>query len=164
MKFYEFEPDTAGYYGDHTEYIGKRNDRPRLVTKLHYEFSYWPDDDMNMVDCIFHFIGTDKLKVRLEALSPPVTGVEFDQVEISGDDQEFERVWRKGRPYSALGKWHWFKITGQRGVDDFGCDDRVHLAISERVLDVINSLAPTNGTVFEYRGDAHKSDRAEIAE
>jgi hypothetical protein len=164
MKFYEFEPDTAGCYGANTVYEGKKSANPPAISKLHYEFSYWPYDDMNMADCIFHFIGTDKLKVRLEALSPPVTGIEFDNVEISGDDQEFERVWRKGRPYSALGKWHWFKITGHRGVDDFGCDERAHLAISERVLDVINSLAPPNGTVFDYQGDVYQSDRAQVVD
>jgi hypothetical protein len=73
----------------------------------------------------------------LEAMIPPVTGIEFDQVEISGDDQEFARVERKGRPDSALGMWFWFKIIGKAGHDDFGCLPTAKLVISERIKQLL---------------------------
>ena len=71
--------------------------------------------------------------MALEALEPPVTGIQFDDVEISGDEDEFEHTWREGRPDSELGKWYWFKITGKAGKDDFGLIPTAKLVISERV-------------------------------
>ncbi|MDQ5936902.1 MAG: hypothetical protein QG574_4242 [Cyanobacteriota bacterium erpe_2018_sw_21hr_WHONDRS-SW48-000092_B_bin.40] len=147
MKFYNYIPHYSGVYGENTVYVGKRSDHPCVVSHLHYEFNRWPMDDF--LGCTFHFIGTERLRQALEALQPPVTGIEFDQVEISGDEQEFKRVWREGRPDSALGKWYWFKITGQAGRDDFGGKPSRDLVISERVLDTLNRYT-TEKSVREF--------------
>ena len=86
-----------------------------------------------------------QLRRALEAVYPPLTGIEFGPVEVSGDDQEFERVWRQGRPDSALGKWYWFKITGKPGVHDFGQGYRsMDLVVSERVVDVLKNFTVIN--------------------
>ena len=135
MKFYQYEVQAAGDYGENTVYIGKRSDHPRVVSHLHYEFNIWPEDDLQR--CIFHYIGTERLRQALEVMQPPVAGIEFDDVEISGDDGEFKHVWREGRPDSALGKWYWFKITGQAGRDDFAVGPAGDLIISERVLSIL---------------------------
>ncbi len=132
MKFYTYEPEVSGLgYGENTVYVGAKTAHPCVVSRLHYEFNYWPEDDMQAT--IFHYIGTERLRKALEAMEPPVSGIEFDEVEISGDEDEFEHVWRKGRPDSALGKWYWFKITGKAGRDDFGGGPTDDLVISERV-------------------------------
>lgn len=136
MKFYFYEPQVTGDYGEHTVYAP-----PDFIDVLtmHYEFARWPQDDMQW--CGFDFIGTERLREALQAVNPPLTGIEFHPVKISGDDQEFERVWREGRPLSALGKWYWFKITGKPGLNDFGQNYRsVDLVVSERVLEVLNSF------------------------
>lgn len=135
MKFYRYIPSTGGDYGPNTVYVGAKTNRPAVVSHLHYEFCYWPEDDM--LRCLFHYIVTERLKVALEKVNPPLTGIEFDNVEISGDDQEFDSVWRDGRPDSALGKWHWLKITGKAGSDDFGLIPAAKLIVSERALEVI---------------------------
>lgn len=133
MRFFKYQPEVSGDYGENTIYSGPGSVD---VVKMHYEFCYWPQDDM--LWCGFDFVGTDRLKAALEAMHPPVTGIEFAPVEISGDDQEFERVWREERPLSALGKWHWFKITGRPGVQDFGQNyHSIDLVISERVVAVL---------------------------
>lgn len=130
MKFYVYEPDAAGSYGENTVFVSQA--RPRKATHLHYEFHLWPEEDLQCwISC---YVGTDRLRQALEALRPPVTGIEFDEVEISGDDEEFRRVERKGRSDAALGKWYWFKITGMAGLDDFGCSGPAQdLVISERI-------------------------------
>ncbi len=135
MNFYTYRPQYSGGYGENTVYIGQRSDHPCIVSHLHYEFNRWPQDDLQ--GCTFHYIGTARLRRALEALRPPVTGIEFTDVEISGDDQEFKHVWREGRPDSALGKWYWFKITGRAGLDDFGGGPTEDLVISERVVTVL---------------------------
>lgn len=70
-------------------------------------------------------------------MQPPVTGIEFAEVEISGDEDEFGRVERQGRPDSALGTWYWFLITGKAGLDDFGGAPTEDLVVSERVASII---------------------------
>lgn len=131
MKFFNLQSQVAALdYGEKTVYTDSEYID---VEKLHIEFERWPQDDLQC--CQYCFIGTERLKQALERLSPPVTGVEFCPVEVSGDDQEFDRVWRKGRPDSALGEWYWFKITGKPGVHDFGQEYRsLELIVSERVL------------------------------
>jgi hypothetical protein len=143
MNFYTYEPEVSGLgYGENTVYVGEKTAHPCVVSHLHYEFNYWPDDDMQAT--IFHYIGTERLRQALEAMQPPVTGIEFDEVEISGDEDEFEHTWREGRPDSALGKWYWFKITGQAGRDDFGGGPTEDLVISERVVEVLKRFTVIN--------------------
>lgn len=130
MKFYKYQPDAAGSYGENT--LFKSQQKPRKATRLHYEFHLWPEEDMQC--WLANYIGTERLKQALQAFNPPVSGVNFDEVEISGDDEEFRRVERKGRSDDALGKWYWFKITGLAGQDDFGGGGPGYdLVISERV-------------------------------
>jgi hypothetical protein len=151
MRFYRYEPEVSGSYGPNTVYVSKKTEAPIVVSHLHYEFNYWPEDDLQTR--FFHFVGTERLKNAIEGLSPPVTGIGFGDVEISGDDQEFDRVWRKGRPDSALGKWYWFKISGKQGIDDFGCNENADLVVSERVLNVLRSLGAKYGEITEYSGE-----------
>ncbi len=151
MKFFRFEPHCSGSYGRRTVYVGPKTAHPCVVSHLHYEFSHWPKDDF--LCSLFHFIGTQKLRQALEAMRPPVTGIEFDSVEISGDKDEFEHVWREGRPDSALGNWCWFKINGRAGVDDFGCIPDAKLVVSERVLEILNEFTTTKSVreFWEYQ-------------
>jgi hypothetical protein len=142
MKFYRYRPEVAGSYGPNTVYVGEKTAHPPVVSHLHDEFNYWPEDDC--LRSIFHYIGAERLRRALEALQPPVTGIEFDEVEISGDQGEFEHVWREGRPDSALGKWYWFKINGKAGVDDFGLIPTANLVISERVVEVLKNFTVIN--------------------
>ncbi len=148
MKFYFYEPQISGDFGEHTVYAP-----PDFidVVKLHYEFARWPQDDIQWVG--YCFMGTEKLRKALEAIYPPLTGIEFGPVEVSGDDQEFQRVWRQGRPDSALGKWYWFKITGKPGVHDFGQGYRsMDLVISERVVEVLQKFPlPYKRQITEYQ-------------
>lgn len=133
MKFYTYRPDAAGSYGENTVFVSQ--ERPRKAIRLHYEFHLWPEEDMQC--WLANYIGTSRLRQALQALSPPVSGIGFDEVEISGDDEEFRRVERKGRSDAALGKWYWFKITGQAGNDDFAVGSSGHLIISERVKELL---------------------------
>jgi hypothetical protein len=135
MKFYLFEVDAAGSFGDNTVYVGDPKSRPLVISHLHYEFSLWPEDELQCT--LSHYIGTERLRQALEALQPPVTGIEFADVEISGDEDEFERMERQGRPDSALGKWYWFKIIGRAGLDDFAVGLTRRLVISERVASIM---------------------------
>ncbi|MCA0315458.1 MAG: hypothetical protein LCH63_16705 [Candidatus Melainabacteria bacterium] len=154
MKFYCYQVDAAGSYGDNTVYVGDPKSYPPVISHLHYEFSLWPEEDLQAA--VFHYIGTERLRTALEALQPPVTGIEFAEVEISGDEDEFERMERQGRPDSALGKWYWFKITGKAGRDDFGGEPTEDLVISERVKELLierKMVTSVSYSFSEYEGE-----------
>ena len=70
MKFYRYDVDAAGTYGENTVYIGEKTAHPCVVSHLNYEFNLWPRDDMQAT--IFHYIGTERLRQALEAMRPPV--------------------------------------------------------------------------------------------
>ncbi len=135
MNFYLFKPDASGDEGDNTVYVGDPKARPCVISHLHYEFNLWPEDEL--LRSVSQYVGTQRLRQELEALRPPVTGVDFADVEISGDEDEFERMERQGRSDSELGKWYWFKITGKAGLDDFAVAPVGHLVISERVASIM---------------------------
>lgn len=145
MKYYILDPGAPGEFGRNTIEMGDKSSRPPHVAKLHYEFNHWPSDALVTYLCMF--IATDKLRSALEKMNPPVTGIVFDTVEISGSKQEFERVWRKGRSDSELGVWYWFKITGKPFTDDFAYIDTTELLVSERVL---NTLLQFKNEYLEY--------------
>lgn len=147
MKFYIVHPEVPGEFGEHTIEIGEKADRPPKISKLHYEFNCWPQDDFLTYLCLF--IGSDRFRQALELLSPPISGVEFDTVEVSGSP-EFEIVWRNDRPGEDFGIWHWFKITGTPGIDDFGYRWRLGLVISERVLQALQKLNMKYCDVTEF--------------
>ncbi len=154
MKFYKYQPDAAGSYGKNTVFVSQ--DKPRKPIRLHYEFHLWPEEDLQCWICCY--VGTDRLRQALEALSPPVSGIRFDEVEISGDDQEFRRVERKGRTDAALGKWYWFKIDGRAGQDDFGESGPARdLVISERVKELLikgHMIINPSYSFSEYPGES----------
>jgi len=153
MKFYTYKPDAAGSYGESTVFLS--DEKPRKPIRLHYEFHLWPEEDLQCWICCY--VGTDRLRQALEALSPPVSGIRFDEVEISGDDQEFRRVERKGRTDAALGKWYWFKIDGRAGQDDFGESGPARdLVISERVKELLikgHMIINPSYSFSEYPGE-----------
>jgi hypothetical protein len=152
MKFYRYKVEASGSYGDNTVYVG--DPKARVISHLHYEFSLWPEEDLQK--CLSHYIGTQRLRQELQALQPPVTGIEFAEVEISGDEDEFERMERQARPDSALGKWYWFKITGRPGVDDFGYLPWTKLVISERVKELLierKMVTNVSYSFSEYEGE-----------
>lgn len=42
MKFYRYDVDAAGTYGENTVYIGEKTAHPCVVSHLNYEFNLWP--------------------------------------------------------------------------------------------------------------------------
>src|SRR5262249_34240570 len=106
--------------------------RPPLVKRLHYEFDGWLGDDL--LEAFPIFIITDRLKDRLQTLG--ATGYELDNVKVT--KSEFYRAMEPDSP--PLPGFHWLKVTGVAGADDFGIAKDRRLVVSERAMRVLRSL------------------------
>jgi hypothetical protein len=129
LKYFYLEPEVAGGYGEGT--VLDTSVRPERVERLHYEFQGWLGDDL--LEAFPVFIITDRLKKRLQPLH--ASGYFLDQVRVSKGPQ-----FRELHPSApALPPFHWLKITGRAGVEDFGLAQDRRLVVSERVLQVLRS-------------------------
>lgn len=142
MRYYLLEPETPGDFGAHAV-IRNRQERPLHVTKMHYEFETWPEDDL--LEALGEYVGTKRLQRKLEALDPPVTGIEFEDCEISWDEQ-FEELYGDRQ----LPKYVWFRVTGEASKADFGKSENVRLVVSERVYNVMQQFSYRNCDVEDY--------------
>lgn len=138
--FYELEPEVAGGIGERS--VLDYSSRPLRVVVLHYEFQGWLGDDL--LETVACYIVTDVLRAALEAARP--TGCVFDDVIIS-KSADFQEA----APDARLPGFHWLKVDGSPGIDDFGMSRMRRLAISDRILRVMQQHSLHNCTIRPYR-------------
>ena len=102
--------------------------QPTVVFKLHYEFNGWLGDEL--LESVACYIVTEPLAAEIEKAG--LTGVQFDEVEISKSD-EFEAF----QPGQELPRFLWMRVVGQPRKDDFWITPDLILAVSERALDLL---------------------------
>ncbi len=126
MKFYTLAPDVAGGLGEHTEM--DTTVHPPRVSKLHYELSTWPGDDL--VESFPCFLISSALGngVRTSGL----TGFELAPVKVTLSPEAAEAL----DGHEVLG-FQWLQITGKLAVDDFGQTPDATLVVSERALEYL---------------------------
>lgn len=141
MKYYILKPEVAGSFGENT--VLDSSVHPPIVDKLHYEFHGWLDSDiLTTFPC---FIVTDHF---LDVIKKnQFTGYAIDVVEVSKSEEFIDMF-----PGRELMKFHWFKVKGIAGIDDFGISDKNRLVISEKVLKAILKLNIEHCVVLDYIG------------
>ena len=132
MKFFRVYGQGAGTLGEDTVFIGADTERPAKVAKLNYDFEVFPTD--SLVCSLGQYIGTAELRTALEALSPKVTGIEFDDVQVTMDDQVMINA------NEQFPRFYWFKINGRLGQDDFSVLPDCWIVVSERIRKVLDSF------------------------
>lgn len=148
MKNYLLEPQVAGHLGRNTIFI-EEDARPPLIQSLHYEFDGWLGDDF--ISSLGIYIGTKALADTLSNLTPKVTGVVFDEVEISKSD-EYYWAQKEGRTSAPkeLPEFKWFRVIGEPKINDFGIPTVYGIVVSERVLTVLKSLSLNHCGIQEF--------------
>jgi len=141
MTFFILQPEVAGSKGEHT--LQDRSVHPPKVTRLHYEFDGWLGDDI--LETIACFITTKRLAEQLQNMR--VTGVEFDDVEITTSEQ-FGELFQD----TKLPPFVWLKIKGKPGKDDFGLSKEHQLVVSEQVQKMLKQLNLNHCDVAEFKG------------
>jgi hypothetical protein len=122
-NFFAIEPEVAGGFGANT--VIDRSSGKMVVRKLNYELQGWLGDALlESTPC---FVVTEALAADIRQAA--MTGVEFDQVEIT-TSPEFRALY----PRRKLPGFLWLKVPGRAGVDDFGLDDGLQLIVSDRAL------------------------------
>jgi hypothetical protein len=135
-SFYFIEPEVAGGLGERS--VLNRSTHPPEVTRLHYEFDGWPDD--GLLESFPCFIVNEDARHKIEGAK--LTGVRFDQVETSMSDDYVERHSSRDLP-----QFVWLRVEGMAGQNDFGLAPDGRLVISEKALDVLQSVGISNALI-----------------
>jgi hypothetical protein len=107
-----------------------RSTHPPTVAALHYEFDGWQGDEL--LEVLAHYIVADPLRAQLEAAAP--TGCEFAPARVSTSP-----LFRELYPGRRLPKFHWLRVTGRAGHDDFGMSIDHRLVVSSRIWEILKS-------------------------
>jgi len=99
---------------------------------LHYEFDGWLGDDL--LTSFPSYIITDCIENKLKESS--LTSWELDRVKVT-KSEFFKDLYPNAAP---LPRFHWLKITGRPGINDFGMAKDHRLVVSDRVLQVLRSV------------------------
>ncbi|MFC3960205.1 hypothetical protein [Halovivax cerinus] len=140
--YYHIHPEVAGELGAETEHDGSSlPPTQESIQKLHYEFSGWLGDELlKSYSC---YIITDSVKNHLDGSE--LSGWEINDVQVTTSVQ-FQEL----HPDRDLPTFHWLKITGEPGEDDFGIAENNRLVISESALSVLQEVTIDNAEVDEW--------------
>jgi hypothetical protein len=136
--YYFVEPELAGGLGKHT--VMDRSTHPPRVDRLHYDFDGWPDDVL--LESFPCFIVTESARSGIEAAQ--LTGVRFDQVEVTASEDFKER-----HPNRQLPPFLWMRVEGKARQNDFGTAPDGILVVSGKALGVLQSLGIDHAVVRE---------------
>ena len=140
LRYFYLEPEVAGGFGEGS--VLDTSVHPPRVERLHYEFDGWLGDDLlTSFPC---YIVTDRLKNELQRSE--LTGYELDRVKVT--KSEFFGDMHPDAP--PLPRFHWLKITGRAGIDDFGMAKDHRLVVSERALRVLRYGQLSDCEIVEF--------------
>lgn len=125
--YFELEPEVAGGFGQHTIF-GDRKARPPRLERFHYEIDGWMGD--SLLEAVGCFVIAEDAAAALRGEG--LTGFDLGPVEVTASDDFQERY-----PGKNLPEFHWLKITGIPGRDDFGLSSACRLVVSQRALEVL---------------------------
>jgi hypothetical protein len=139
MKYYHLEPEVAGGFGART--VIDRSSGKMVVQKLHYQFDGWLGDDiLESTPC---FIVSESLAREIDRQQ--LTGIKFDEVEVTTSDQ-FKELYQNRQ----IPKFVWLKVEGHAERDDFGMASGLRLIVSERALEVLRRFGVSNALVVPF--------------
>ena len=142
-RYHVVEPEVAGGWGENTEFT-RTPGQPVVVHKLHYQFDGWLGDELlESTPC---YIVTERLMAEIRRAQ--LTGVSFEQVEISKSEQ-FDELY----PARELPKFVWLKVDGTPGQDDFGVTADLQFVVSEQALTVLEDVGISHALVERYEGE-----------
>ena len=118
---------------------------PFKVLDLVYTFDRWLGDDI--ATSLGEFIVTERLRQRLVEFAG--TGYIFDKVRVTKSEEFRLTIAERPTAFPPLPKFHWLKITGIAGQDDFGLGENWDLIVSEPALSVLKSCQFVLGTAEE---------------
>lgn len=128
MEYFTLEPECPGGLG--ADSIVDRSVHPPLVSALDYEFDTWPESDL--IEAFPCYCITTKLKDKMHGL----TGFSIEVMTVSSSE-----ILHELHPDREPPDFHWLKVTGVAGEDDFGISTDHLLVVSKRALDVLGTCS-----------------------
>jgi len=142
-KYYKVEAEVPGDFTRKSTI--DRTKIPFKVLDLVYTFDRWLGDDI--ATSLGEFIVTERLRQRLVEFAG--TGYYFDKVRVTKSEKFRLTIAQIPTAFPPLPKFHWLKITGIAGQDDFGLGENWDLIVSEPALSVLKSCQFVLGTAEE---------------
>jgi hypothetical protein len=138
MNYFSLEPECPGGLGPDS--VVDRSVHPPIVSKLDYEFDTWPESDL--IEAFPCFCISTKLIAVLQGL----TGFSIEPMTVS-KSETFEEL----HPDLDPPEFHWLKVHGVVGRDDFGLSEGHLLVVSQRALDAIKSGSLSHADIKHYQ-------------
>ena len=139
MDYFLVEPEVAGGIGP--ESVVDTTKHPPVVTKLHYQFDGWLGDVL--IESFPVFIITEDGREVLERYR--LSGMTFEIVATSRS-----QLFMDLHPGRVLPAFHWMKVHGQIGRDDFALADDARLVMSHRALSLLRDLGLEHAVVKKF--------------
>jgi hypothetical protein len=153
MKYFHIEPEVVGGAGHGT--LMDRSVHPPNVSKLRFEFDFWPHDAL--VEGFPCWLVAAPAMERIKAAG--FTGVRAAAAEITTSD-----LFQSLNPNRQLPKFLWLKVEGTPCHDDFGvskvsrtiASDLIiktrlfSLVISDRALKILQELGIAHASIYEF--------------
>jgi hypothetical protein len=139
--FFALNPEVAGSLGDNT--VMDYTKVPYRVVSLEYCFDDWLGDDL--LESFPCYIVTDRLKTAIEGEG--FTGCYFDDVTITRSE-----LFKEIRGTMSLPIFHWLRVTGSAGSDDFGISEEApRLIVSGRALACLKKHSMVHCQIHDWR-------------
>ncbi|WP_245518333.1 MULTISPECIES: hypothetical protein [unclassified Mesorhizobium] len=139
--YFKIRPNVAGGIGENT--VLDRSVHPPIVTKLHYVVEGWFGDVI--VATFPCFLVTEETQRALQKMG--FSGATFAEAEVTISEE-----CQEDQPGLDLPPFVWLKVNGKAGLDDFGIAIPFRLVISQRILDLLESLGIPFAVVEPYEG------------
>jgi hypothetical protein len=139
MEYKYIDPEVSGGLG--SESVLDNSVHPPIIKELHYEFDGWLGDDI--IESFPAYLITERLKQEIENNS--FTGYLISNVLITKSSL-FNEIY----PNKNLPEFHWLKVYGKAGVDDFGIGKGSRLVISKRVITTLTQFTTLSADFEEF--------------
>jgi hypothetical protein len=141
-KYYRLFPAVAGDIGEKTQHDGTEIPPvPSTTHRLHHRVRVWIGDDITR--CEWFLVVTDKLRDILQTRD--LSGYEIEELIVTRS-RKSEEI----QPDIELPEFHWLRVTGDLGVDDFGMGDDLWLVVSEDALDTLREGTLEHAEIEPY--------------
>ena len=137
-RYHVLTPAVYGELGEGT--ILDTSVHPPVVERLHLVMDRPPEDDLHTsFPCFF---ASDRLGRAI--LDASMTGAELASVRVELNDQAV------GPPAGdGLAPFHWLKVAGSAGTDDFGINEQNNLVVSAAALAILRRFRLDECTVYD---------------
>jgi hypothetical protein len=138
MRYFVLRPEVPGRWGDNS--VMDTSVHPPNISYFQFVFEDWNGSDF--FECLSYYFCTDDILNELKLLN--IGG--FIEIKCTFEIDEQLAYFE---PNIILPNFNCLKIIGVKGLDDMFLTRKFHLAVSKRVLDILESKVMYDCEIYE---------------